>query len=133
MNQFEQNPYEQPNAGTYRELTSHERDVRLWGMILHLTVLAGFVVPIAGWVTPIIIWQVKKDELPEIDEHGKIVVNWLISGLIYGFICFLLVFVLIGIPLMIVLGIVCTVFPIIGGIKANNGEYWPYPGSLRFF
>lgn len=133
MNEYDQNPYENPRTTSAHELTAYERDARMWGMLLHLSVLAGFVIPIAGWVAPIIIWQVKKDELPEIDEHGKIVVNWMISGLIYGFLCFLLIFVLIGIPLMIMLGILCTVYPIIGGIKANNGEYWPYPGSLRFF
>lgn len=29
------------------------------------------------------------------------------------------------------LAIVCIVFPIIGGVKANNGEVWAYPLSLK--
>ena len=92
-------------------------------MILHLSVLAGFVIPVVGWVTSIVIWQVKEHELPEIDQHGKTVVYWVISGLIYTFICFFLMFILIGIPLIVVLDIVRTVFPMIGGIKAHNREY----------
>jgi hypothetical protein len=30
-----------------------------------------------------------------------------------------------------VLGILAVVFPIIGGIKANNGELWHYPMTIN--
>ena len=108
------------------------QQTRQWAMLLHLSLLAGFIVPLAGFVAPIIIWQVKKTELPELDIHGKIVLNWIISSLIYGVISAVLIFILIGIPLLILLGILAVVFPIIGGIKANNGEAWRYPLSIRF-
>ena len=104
----------------------------MWAMILHLSVFAGYLVPIAGLVAPIVIWQVKKAVLPGIDIHGKIVVNWILSGLIYAVIFFLLSFVLIGIPLLIALGVVAVIFPIVGGIKANNGEAWKYPLTIQF-
>ena len=123
------NPYE----SAHPVISQHERDVRQWAMFLHLSVLAGLVVPVAGWVAPIVIWQVKKDELPEIDEHGRIVVNWMISAAIYFVVFLLMIFILIGIPLMVIWGIVTIVFPIIGGIKASQGEIWPYPMSLRIF
>jgi len=42
-------------------------------MFLHFSLLAGYVVPIAGLIAPIIIWQLKKNELPGLDEHGKVV------------------------------------------------------------
>jgi len=105
---------------------------RQWAMLLHFSLLAGFVVPFAGLIVPIIIWQLKKDEFPGIDAHGKVVVNWMISGIIYGAVCSLLIFILIGIPLLIVLGALAVIFPIIGGIKANNGELWKYPLSIPF-
>ena len=107
-------------------------NAKQWAMILHLSLLAGFIIPFAGLIAPIVIWQLKKEEMPELDAHGKIVVNWLISALIYGAVCFVLSFVLIGIPLLFVLGILSVVFPIIGGIKANNGEVWKYPLSISF-
>jgi uncharacterized Tic20 family protein len=126
------NPNDAPQANP-AELTQHDRDARQWAMFLHLSMLAGTVVPVAGWVAPIVIWQIKKDELPEIDEHGRIVVNWMISAAIYFAVSFLLIFVIVGIPLMAVLGIISVVFPVIGGIKASKGEIWPYPMSLRIF
>ena len=107
-------------------------DAKQWAMLLHFSLLAGFVVPFAGLIAPIIIWQLKKTEFPEVDAHGKVVVNWMISGIIYGAVCFLLSFILIGIPLLIVLGALAVIFPIIGGIKANNGELWKYPLSIPF-
>jgi uncharacterized protein len=103
-----------------------------WAFFLHLSLLAGFVVPLAGLVVPIIIWQIKKDEFPEIDVHGKHVVNWLITVLVYGAGGFILSFVIIGIPILIALGVICVAFPIIGAVKANNGEVWKYPLTITF-
>jgi uncharacterized Tic20 family protein len=110
-----------------------EQQTRQWAMFLHLSVFAGCVVPFAGLILPVVLWQVKKSELPGIDVHGRIVVNWLLSMFIYALICVPLVFVLIGIVLLLALGVVGIVFPIIGGIKASNGEAWKYPLSISFF
>jgi uncharacterized Tic20 family protein len=112
--------------------SGQDQETRMWAMILHLSLFAGYIVPLAGLVAPIVIWQVKKAALPGIDAHGKIVVNWIISALIYGFVFFLLTFVVIGIPLLFALGIVAIVYPIVGGIKANNGEVWKYPLTIQF-
>lgn len=109
-----------------------DKETRQWAMALHLSQLAGFVVPFAGLIVPILIWQLKKEEMPELDIHGKIVTNWIISALIYSVVCFILTFLLIGIFLAIPLGIIAIVFPIIGGIKANEGRAWKYPLSISF-
>lgn len=103
-----------------------------YAMFIHLSQLAGMIIPLLGWVLPLILWQTKKDTSSFIDEHGKIVMNWIISTLIYGVICWILVFLLIGVILLIALGICSLVFIIVGAIKANNGEVWPYPLSIRF-
>jgi uncharacterized protein len=105
---------------------------RQWAMFLHFSLLAGFIVPILGLVTPILIWQLKKTDFPALDVHGKIVMNWLISSILYAVISAVLIVVLIGIPLLIGLGLLCIIFPIIGGIKANNKEVWRYPFSIEF-
>jgi uncharacterized Tic20 family protein len=105
---------------------------RQWAMFLHFSLLAGFAVPLAGLVAPIIIWQVKKAEYPELDVHGKIAVNWILSMVVYAIASALLILVLVGIPLLIALGVLTVVFPIVGGIKANNGEVWSYPLSIQF-
>jgi uncharacterized Tic20 family protein len=60
------------------------------------------------------------------------VCNWLISALLYGVLCIPLAFVFIGFFLALALAVLGIVFPIIGGIKANNGEVWKYPLSITF-
>ncbi|MBP1596491.1 MAG: hypothetical protein H6Q05_1868 [Acidobacteria bacterium] len=109
-----------------------ELRTRQWAMFLHFSFLAAFALPVVGLVAPILIWQLKKEELPAIDIHGKMVVNWILSLIIYAVISALLVLVIVGIPLLMTLGVVSFVFPIIAGIKANNGEIWNYPMSLVF-
>lgn len=105
---------------------------RQWAMILNFSLLAGFIVPILGLVVPVLIWQLKKTELPGLDVHGKIAMNWLISLILYAVISALLILVLVGIPMLIALCLISIIFPIIGGIKANNGEAWRYPLSIEF-
>ncbi len=102
------------------------------GMFLHLSQLLNLIIPLAGVIVPIVIWQTKKDEMPALDAHGKMVVNWFISSLIYCVISFVLTFVLIGILGFIAIGLMAVIFPIIGGIKANNGEFFEYPLTIKF-
>jgi len=59
------------------------------------------------------------------------IANWMISGLIYSVICFVLAFVLIGFLGFIALAIMGVAFPIVGAIKANNGEFWEYPLTIK--
>jgi uncharacterized protein len=56
----------------------------------------------------------------------------MISLTIYGFVSFTLMFVLVGFLTIIAVAIMGIVFPIIGGIKANNGELWQYPLTIKF-
>ncbi|MDB5336327.1 MAG: hypothetical protein JWN70_1946 [Planctomycetaceae bacterium] len=114
-------------------VTNVEEQTKLWAFALHLSILAGYAVPIAGFVLPIVIWQLKKDELPGLDAHGKNAVNWLISKMIYVVICVLLMFVVIGFPLLALLGLLGIIFPIVAAIKAKNGETWKYPMAISFF
>lgn len=107
-------------------------DQRQMGMFLHLSQLLNLIIPLGGVIAPIVIWQMKKDEMPALDAHGKMVVNWMISSLIYFAVCFVLAFVFIGFLLMPVLFITGIIFSIIGGVKANNGELWEYPLTIKF-
>jgi uncharacterized protein len=109
-----------------------DQETRKWAFILHISVLAAFVLPLAGLIAPIVIWQLKKDELPGLDAHGKNAINWIISAAIYLVVSVPLVLVIIGIPMLIALGAAGIVFPIIAAIKANHGEVWKYPLSISF-
>lgn len=109
--------------------TSEQRQM---GMFLHLSQLASLVVPVAGIILPIVLWQTQKDKMPGIDAHGKMVVNWMISCLIYAVVSVILMIVVIGFLTMLAVVVMGIVFPIIGAIKANNGELWEYPLTIKF-
>lgn len=115
-------------------------DIKPWGMeeksflmLMHLSQLAGFVFPGAGLALPIIMWATTKDQSDTIDQHGKIIMNWIISAIIYTIICVILIFVVVGAFALIALAIIGVVFAIIGAIKANEGKQWVYPLSIQFF
>jgi uncharacterized Tic20 family protein len=107
--------------------------VNEWAMVLHLSQFAGYIAPVLGFVVPILIWQILKDDLPSLDRHGRIVMNWVISELIYLVVAFLLAFVGIGFVLLPVIGVLGIVFPMIAALSANGGKTWEYPFSIRFF
>src|SRR6266566_4900958 len=98
-----------------------------YSMLMHLSQFAGFLLPFAGLVLPIVMWSLYKDRSPFIDANGRHITNWLISACIYGVVSFLLCFVLIGIPLLLALLVVNVVFVILGAVKANSGNAWRYP------
>jgi len=109
------------------------KDARTWAMVCHLVGLVGLPLPIVGnIVTPLIIWQIKKDDFAFVDEQGKEAVNFQISMSIYGFVAALLCFVCIGIPLLLAVYIVDLVFLLIAAVKANNGHHYRYPLTIRF-
>ena len=109
--------------------TAEERQM---GLFLHLSGLAfAFVFPL-GIVLPIILWQTRKEKMPVLDAHGKMVTNWMISATIYFFASFILMFVLIGFLTVFVVLLLTIIFPIVGGVKANNGEMWNYPLTIKF-
>jgi uncharacterized protein len=108
-------------------------DENTWSMFIHFSQFCGYLLPLAGLIVPIILWQVKKNDSGFIDKNGRIVFNWIITEIILFFLFGILCFLLVGIPLLAALIVLGIVFPIIGGIKANNGDAWSYPFSIKFF
>lgn len=102
------------------------------GLFIHLSQFANIILFPLGIVLPIVLWQTQKDKLPGIDAHGKMVVNWMISCTIYAFVSFVLMFVLIGFLTILAVGLMGIIFPIVGAVKANNGELWEYPLTIKF-
>lgn len=109
-----------------------EKDERMWGMLCHLTALLGFVgVPFGNIVGPLVVWLVKRNESGFVDDQGKEALNFQISMIIYGIVAALLMIVLIGFVLLIALVIADIVLVIVAAIKANNGEPYRYPLTIR--
>ncbi len=117
--------------------TPNESQARLWNMWCHLSALAGLVVPFGNVIGPLIVWQIKKNELPSVDVHGKASLNFqltvLIAVLAGSAVAFVLSFLCLGyllFPVVFLVGVAGIVLAVIAGIKANNGEDYKYPFSL---
>jgi uncharacterized Tic20 family protein len=113
------------------------KDARMWAMFAHLAGFAGLlpVLPAVGSVIgPLIVWVLKKDLFPFVDEQGKEAVNFQITMLIYGVAAGLLMLLCIGFVLLPAVIIADIVLIIIAAIKANDGCHYryPYPLIIRF-
>ena len=102
------------------------KDARMWAMLCHL--LAIF----TGFLAPLIIWLIKKDEDPFIDNQGKEALNFQITVAIAMIVSILLTPFCIGLILMPAVGIADLIFCIIASVKANSGVAYRYPVSIRF-
>ena len=113
------------------------KDARMWAMFCHLAALAGIVVPVIGCIIgPLIVWQIKKEEFPFVDEQGKEAVNFQISMSLYLLISAViwipLSFVCIGVFIPVAISIVDLIFMLIAAVNANNGHHYRYPLTIRF-
>jgi hypothetical protein len=110
--------------------TEVSKDARMWGMLCHLLGL------FTSFVGPLIIWLLKKEEDPFIDNQGKEALNfqitvaiaWAVSLVVPVMLTFL---ICIGPFLGAAVGIVDLIFCIIATVKANGGEAYRYPVSIR--
>lgn len=109
-----------------------EKEERFWAMLCHFSIFVGHFIPFGNIIAPLIIWLMKKNESSFVDHHGKESLNFQISLLIYIIISVILAFVLIGFVLAIALWIFSLVIVIIAGVKANDGEWYRYPLTIRF-
>ncbi|TVZ57342.1 hypothetical protein OD91_2662 [Lutibacter sp. Hel_I_33_5] len=102
-------------------------------VLTHLSQLLDFVTGIGGFIVPLILWITKKDEIRNMDQHGKAILNFRISMFIYVLLCIPAV-LLFGLGLLgfLVIGIFYLIFPIMNAIKASNNETPSYPFSINF-
>lgn len=100
-------------------------------VLTHLSQLITLVIGFGSLLLPLIIWLTQRDRVYELDQHGKNIVNFQLSLLVY--ICIPLILLLgLGILGFIVLGLISIIFPVINAIKASHGETPKYPLSFNF-
>ena len=129
--------------------------------LIHISAFAGYVFPFGSVLLPLILWNVKKDKSPELDQHGKEAVNFNLSYYLYSFILGIIlvpftfgtffhhlsrfgnldhfdfnmpnIFGFIGFSsLFSFLFIAKFVLIIVAAIKASRGELYHYPLSINF-
>ena len=102
-------------------------------VITHLSQLITLLIGFGSLLLPLFLWMTQKEKIYAMNEHGKRIVNFQLSLLVYSLICIPLILLLgLGLLGLIVIGIIAIVFPIINAIKASNGETPQYPLSLNF-
>lgn len=87
-----------------------------------------------GFIPPLIIWLVNKDASPAkpfVVDQAKEALNFQITVLLAVVLSCLLMIVVIGFLLLPAVALVNLVFCIIAAIKANDGERYRYPLTLR--
>ena len=99
--------------------SSVSADERLWGMIAHLSALAGFIIPFGNIAGPLIVWMIKKDAMPFVDDQGKESLNFQITVTIAAIVAAVLIVFLIGFLLLPAVGLAALVFTVIAVIDAN--------------
>jgi uncharacterized Tic20 family protein len=109
-----------------------DRASQKWAAICHLSALVGLLGNGIGFfLAPLIVWLIKRQDNPFIDEQGKEAVNFQITMLLAAAVSALLMLVLVGFILIAIVGILMVVFPIIAAVKASEGEHYRYPISIR--
>jgi uncharacterized protein len=127
-----------PSAPATPAPGSPESQARTWNMLCHLSALAGFIIPFGSILGPLLVWQIKKTEIPSVTAHGKAALNFQITvaialvvsivlGLLLSSICIGAVFFILA-P---AIGLAGLIFAIIAGLKANDGKDYQYPYSFN--
>lgn len=101
-------------------------------VITHLSQLITLVIGFGSLILPLILWATNKEKVHQMDEHGKNIINFQLSILIYSIICIPLILLLgLGFFGLIALAFIAIIFPIINAVKASNGETPSYPLSIN--
>ncbi len=108
-------------------LTESDRNFAI-GMHLSPLVLSLFVFPLS-LLAPLVIWLVRRQESVFDDDHGREIINFILSFLLWHLIA---VITVVGVIFLPVLWVVAIVSCIRGAIAAGNGEYFRYPMTIRF-
>jgi uncharacterized Tic20 family protein len=113
--------------------TAPTENERTWGMLAHLSALAGLIIPLVGNVVgPLVVSIARADQSSFVGAHAKEALNFNITVTLAAMVCVLLMLVFVGFLLGSALFIAWLVMTLIAAIRASEGASYRYPLSLRF-
>jgi uncharacterized Tic20 family protein len=135
----ESNEYMTPPPPPTGAPTAEEKQ---WAMFAHLSALLGGLLTgaVGGWgcfLGPLIIWLVKKDTMPFVNDQAKEALNFNITVAVIFLVLWILTVVtlfigaLLTFPLMAIVGVAALVLIVIAAVKANDGVAYRYPLTIR--
>ncbi len=117
-----------PSPSPSMALSSQEKNWAVWS---HLSAFVGFFFPLGNIIAPVILWQIKKEELPFGSAQAKECLNFQISVVIYLIASWVLMFVFVGFLTAVVVAVCSITYPIRAAIKASKGIPYKYPMTIR--
>lgn len=97
----------------------------------HLLGFLGLVMPLGNVLGPLVLWLLKREGNPFLDDQGREAVNFQITMLLAALVSAALMAVVIGFVLIVVLAIYWFVMTIVAAVHASRGEAYRYPWTLR--
>jgi uncharacterized Tic20 family protein len=120
-----------PYTGVPGVLTPDEKN---WALAAHMSALIQLT-GVPSLVGPLVVWLIKRDTMPFVNEHGKEALNFQLTQWIVligaCFLSFTCIGAIIAIPLAIVDLVFLLVMAVVAGLKAGNGELYRYPLTWR--
>lgn len=136
------------------DTNTREQNVRTWSMLCHIAALAGLFFGLGNIIGPLLVWQIKKNELPEIEPHGKEALNFQITITLINIVAAVVLIGFVGAAfgfrsywrspfailsggfglgsIILIINLAAWILAVVAGLKANNGEFYKYPFAIRF-
>ncbi|MCE7033152.1 DUF4870 domain-containing protein [Lysobacter sp. GX 14042] len=132
-------PFDPPPPPTGTAANGTSADQRQWAMFAHLSALTAlFTGGLGAIIGPLVIWLIKKDTMPFVDDQGKEALNFnitmAVATLVLTAVGTVLLVILIGFLFYLAafaVGVYWLVLTIIATIKANEGVAYRYPLTVR--
>ncbi|MEV4412621.1 DUF4870 domain-containing protein [Catellatospora sp. NPDC049609] len=119
--------YLPPPAGGPAPVGYANADDKTWALIAHF---GGIVV---GFLAPLVAMLVKGNESPTVKAHAVEALNFQITATIAYVVTFILSVCSLGFLFFLpfIVWILVIIFCVLAGMKANEGQLYRYPGTLR--
>ncbi|HEY2250090.1 MAG TPA: DUF4870 domain-containing protein [Planctomycetaceae bacterium] len=127
-----------PDQPYFAEVPTADRQ---WAMFAHLSALVAIWLGGFGFLGPLIVWLIKKDEMQFVDDQGKEALNFQLNVFIVGAAISIVVLpvavltlglgLLLLLPVWIGLGVVDIILSIVAAISVNGGATYRYPFIIR--
>jgi len=124
--------YAPTEHGGLQELSPQSKEEQDWATYMSLSTFSGYFIPLGTIIGPLIMWNMRKDVMPFVDQEGRAILNFQISMLIWLVVSAALISVFVGILLLPALGVLHIVFSIIGAVKNSSGKRCKYPLAIKF-
>jgi hypothetical protein len=113
------------------QVSTAGRDERQWAMLCHLSAMLMYCTVIGGFIAPLVIWLMKRDEMPFVADQGRETLNFQITTLLALIAGGLLAIVLIGFVIIGAVLLFHFIVTIIATVRVSEGVLYRYPVCWR--